>query len=78
MEVYLGLYAMRLPPVSETVTLKSIPDKNISAYCRKFITQLEPALREFERIGHGHAQLSHILEDMIADINRFMYLASFK
>ncbi len=76
LEVYQGKQG-RIPHLNQNLKIKSISDKNIASYCRSIIKTLESATSQTCKVK-SNSDLCNILDEMIADINQFIYLISFK
>lgn len=76
LEVYQGKHG-RIPPIHATVTVLSLTDRNVAKYCNKFVDFLHRATKE-TCATRKNADLCNIVDEMVADINQFVYLLSFK
>ena len=76
LEVYQGKHG-RIPPINANIQIKSVSDKNIKGYCKHFVEFMRKATKETCKL-RKNSDLCNILDEMIADINQFIYLLSFK
>jgi hypothetical protein len=76
LEVYQGKYG-RLPRINGSVKILSLTDKSIVSYCQSFVKFLLKASKETCNV-RKNSDLCNILDEMIADINQFLYLLTFK
>ena len=77
LEVYQGKQGQKIPHLNQTLHIKSIPDKSIASYCKNVIKILQTATSETCKVK-TNSDLCNILDEMVADINQFIYLVSFK
>lgn len=77
MEVLQGIEGRRVDGVDIRLHVPSlITKKNVSGYCVSFQDYIKKLLVKFNKAGAD--DLANILADMLAKVNQFLYLLTFK
>jgi len=76
LESYQGVYG-RIPPIDNTITIRTLGDREIISYSKRFIAQLYKSTRILCKRAKNSA-LCNILDEIIAEVEKFVYLLTFK
>ena len=76
LEVYQGKYG-RIPSINASIKITSVTDSKIEIYCRRFVKYLQRSTEGTCKVK-CNSDICNIIDEIIADINQFIYLVSFK
>lgn len=76
LESYQGVYG-RIPPIDNSITIRTLNDKEIISYSKRFIVQLRKSTRELCKKPQN-SSLCNILDEIVAEVEKFVYLLTFK
>lgn len=72
-EVYQGKYG-RIKKIEDKIKIRLISDKEIKVYCEGFLEKIHKIRKRMEKDN----DLCNILDEIEAEVNRFLYLIDFK
>lgn len=77
MEVIQGKYG-RVPAMRTSIDIETIPDSKMPAYARHFIRYLSDIETQLDDNSYTNSDLITVIDQIKDDVNKFIYLLSFR